>query len=522
MERSHDPVEPEHSAGGGVSESNDEVISETGADAHVLNRRRRNLVLVVIGALLVSGAGIAASAVIKSPGQAAAEAAPPAPDVLTAQVQKRVLTSTVVARGNVTAEQSVDVAPVGGGTAGGSKQVVTKLPVKVGDSVTEGRLLLEVAGRPVFALQGALPLYRDLKPGALGQDVRQLQEALERIGFGRGTDPAGTFGPGTKQAVTAFYAAAGYDPQPASPDAATQLDSAKDAVSSAKQALDDAKDALAAAERATDAPASPGLPSADPSLTGTPPSQTPGSRPPAGADGAGAARKQVDRAGESLTRAKKKLADLQTVTGPMVPASEIVMVSGFPARVDAVAGRLGAEASGKVLTLSAGSLVVRGSVTASNKGLVHHGQPVEIFSEATGVKVAAKVESISDRAGEPTGADTAAGAAQAGQGAKAAAGYQLTVIPDQALDPKFVGQDVRLTVTAASSEVPVLVVPVSAVSATADGRTVVTVYAEGRRRQVEVTPSTVGGGSVQVTPLVEGALQDGEQVIVGIKDAGAR
>lgn len=67
-----------------------------------------------------------------------------------------------------------------------------------------------------------------------------------------------------------------------------------------------------------------------------------------------------------------------------------------------------------------------------------------------------------------------------------------------------------------------LVVPLSAVSATADGKTVVTVYENGRRRRVEVTPGTVGGGSAEVRPLTEGALRTGDQVIVGVKDASTQ
>ncbi|MFJ3790515.1 hypothetical protein [Kitasatospora sp. NPDC090091] len=101
-------------------------------------------------------------------------------------------------------------------------------------------------------------------------------------------------------------------------------------------------------------------------------------------------------------------------------------------------------------------------------------------------------------------------------------GYQLVVQPDAPLDPRLAGQDVRLTVRAASSAGPVLAVPLSAVSATADGRTVVTVYENGQRRRVEVAPGTVGGGSAEIRPLVEDAVRPGDQVIVGVRDAGPR
>ncbi|KJY34064.1 hypothetical protein VR46_33090, partial [Streptomyces sp. NRRL S-444] len=82
-------------------------------------------------------------------------------------------------------------------------------------------------------------------------------------------------------------------------------------------------------------------------------------------------------------------------------------------------------------------------------------------------------------------------------------GYALTVKPDQTLDPRLSGQGVRLTVTAASSGEPVLVVPLSAVSAGADGRTTVTVLgkdpaAADARRRVEVRAGMSADGMVQV------------------------
>jgi len=40
-----------------------------------------------------------------------------------------------------------------------------------------------VSGRPALVLQGAVPAYRDITPGAVGDDVRQLQAALGRLGF---------------------------------------------------------------------------------------------------------------------------------------------------------------------------------------------------------------------------------------------------------------------------------------------------------------------------------------------------
>jgi hypothetical protein len=92
---------------------------------------------------------------------------------------------------------------------------VTRIDVRSGDAVRPGRALLEVSGRPVIALRGTLPVYRNLKPGTEGDDVTQLQKALADTGHPVAGDPAGLFGPGTKSALTALYRSIGYDPLPA-------------------------------------------------------------------------------------------------------------------------------------------------------------------------------------------------------------------------------------------------------------------------------------------------------------------
>ena len=78
------------------------------------------------------------------------------------------------------------------------------------------------------------------------------------------------------------------------------------------------------------------------------------------------------------------------------------------------------------------------------------------------------------------------------------------------------GLDVRLTVTAAQTDGNVLVVPVSAVSAAADGDTTVTVQdATGRLRRVGVQAGESGDGFVAVSPVEAGTLKAGDRVVVG-------
>ncbi|MFC9033611.1 peptidoglycan-binding protein [Streptomyces arboris] len=439
-----------------------------------LSRRKRAVAAVAGGAVVLAGAALWTSAFVKSPAQAAADAGPPARDVLTAPVERRVLTDTVVTRGTVSASQTADLAPVGAAVDGSTAPVVTKVMVRSGQTFPAGRVLVEVSGRPVFALPGALPVYRDLKPGSHGDDVRQLQKALASVGHSTGSDPSGTYGPGTKQAVAGLYAAIGYEPVPASGVAegtdGDPVDAARDGVKQARRQLD-------------------GLLRTEP-----------GKKQDADA---------IRYAREDLAEARTRLGQAEARSGPMVPASEVVFLSGFPARVDSMTAKVGREVGEKLATVSAGRLVVKGSLGAQEKDLIRPGQKVEVLSEAYGDKVTATVASVADVLTAPEAGDE--GAATDGQG------YAVVVKPEAPLPARFAGQDVRLTIEAATSGKKVLVVPVSALSAGADSRTSVTVLtASGERRRVEVRAGTSGDGFTEVVPAEGARLAAGDKVIVGV------
>lgn len=495
-----------------------EVSVEGAGGSAGMSRRRAWVGAVAVGAVLLSGAGVAASQVIKSPAQTAAEAGPPPLDVLVARVEKRVLRDTVIVRGTVASAQAVQVTPAVAGGEGAAAPVVTKVAVRQGDRVDAGRMLLEVSGRPVFALPGALPVYRDLKPGATGDDVKQLQKALSGLGHGSGSDRAGTFGAGTKAALSSFYRSIGYDPLPAVADRGEAVRSAEDAVTSGERALEDARSAATAV--GTAAPAAPGAAPPGPGAKGS------GTAKGSGPDAARA----VNRAAQDLRKARERLAEARAAAGPMLPAGEVVFLESFPARADSVAVRPGSPVSGAALSLSAGALVVRGQLQDHQKGLVRPGQKVEILSEVSGLTAAAEVLSVADapQTAQPAAPNGGSGGGQ-GQDRQAPApggpaGYEMLVRPLAPLDTQLVGQDVRLTVEAAATDGDALVVPVSAVSAGADGRTTVTVVdATGVQRRVEVRPGTTGDGYVEVRPTGEGILTDGDSVVTGVDPrAGGR
>jgi peptidoglycan hydrolase-like protein with peptidoglycan-binding domain len=134
--------------------------------------RRLAWVLAPVAVLLVAaGVGVA----VLQPWSSSAET-PKTEDPVTVKAELTTLTSDLRLNGNLSYGDAIDV-PGRGGT-------VTGLP-KTGDVVSVGGQLYEVDGRPVIAVRGDRPFWRDLGPGIDdGPDVRQLEQALADLGFG--------------------------------------------------------------------------------------------------------------------------------------------------------------------------------------------------------------------------------------------------------------------------------------------------------------------------------------------------
>jgi HlyD family secretion protein len=416
------------------------------------SKRRRILVVVIIGAAVLSLGGLALSTRIKSPGDAASETEPPVATTLTAPVEHRVLSTTVVLRGKVFAAQQVEVTP--SSAVNSARLVITGLRMRPGATVRNGQVLAEVSGRPLIALRGAIPSYRDLKPGDNGQDVKQLQNALRLSGF-QIDDVAGRFGSDTKRSLGAFYKRIGFDAAEAGD--AEAMKSARTTVKTAKRRLEAA---MKQAER---------------------------SKP--GADDA-----EVRYAQEDLASARSALADAEASSGPMLPLSEVVYLRAFPARVVASTAVVGGEVKAPMMTLETGAMRVIGDLMPADRGLVRKGLPVAMVAESNDLSARGVVSSVGG----------------------AAVGLAPTVIqPSKPLPAPWAGQDVRLTITAATTSGPVLVVPQAAVSAGADGQSYVFVSEAGHeRRRVPVKAGVSANGFVEVSPL-SGGLVVGDQVVIG-------
>ncbi|WLW54836.1 peptidoglycan-binding protein [Streptomyces sp. YU58] len=186
-----------------------------------LARRRRWTVVAACSSAVLSAGGVYATQWVQSPAEAAARTQAPQASVITAPVVRQVLRNTLVFRGSFSDGRTVTATPTGVAATQPASQpsasqpsalVVTDVFARPGQRVKAAQPLVEYDARPVFALPGAFPMYRDLTVGDEGKDVVQVQRALHSLGRPTGSDPSGTFGSGTAAAVRHMYAAMGYAP----------------------------------------------------------------------------------------------------------------------------------------------------------------------------------------------------------------------------------------------------------------------------------------------------------------------
>ena len=574
------------------------------------SRRLMQAFVVFVGVALVVGAWFVGSRV-RSPREAAASAAAPVGSVLSSAVERRVLSATVIQRGDVRVGSSFRVvAPTSAAGSAVAAPVVTRQAVKPGDSVVEGGLVVVVSDRPVFVMQGVVPVFRDMRPGLEGSDVRALQAAFGRMGCDAGSD--GVFSDAVKKCVSGLYTAAGFGPLMAGldsdglssvdhavnllADAEASLTQSKSglvagskvdgvAIASAQGAVNQAQRGVGSAEvrAASDvAQAQTILDAAKKALADlVAASSTTGvssSVAPADVDAAQLAVKQaqfgvdaavlsgqltVADARDALTAAQaqlvaatapKDVASLrqavvaatsvrdeaaaalvraQKTSGPMVPLGEVVFVPTLPAVVEgalplgasrgAAAGSAGGSFDGGTggpapstpspsgsadafVTLVTGGLHVDTRISVTNQPLLPHGSEAVLLDEVSGITYPAVLVSV----------DAAASAAADGS-----QGFAGTLQSKSQLPAELTGHNLRVTFTTASSGQPVLVVPVSAVSAGANGvARVEKLNSDGTRVTISVNAGLSADGSVAVTPAAGATLGEGDRVVIGVSQRG--
>lgn len=489
------------SGGTGAAEPEPSPGPASGWAGHRLRKAQWVLVGVVAASVLLSAGGLIGAAWVKSPAQVAAQTGPPAPSLLTATVSRQVVSKTLTSRGIVTAAQQVEATPES--EPGAQRLVISALGTSPGAAVHNGDVLLAVSGRPMFALAGAVPAWRDLIPGESGSDVTELQAALASLGYPTAPDAPGFFGQGTKNAVTAFYEHIGF-PVLTTGASGAQLQQAQQTVTTANEQL--ASDQRSAAL--------------------------------SGASGQ-AAQARLSSDHTAVTVAQQSYASMVRGSGPMVPMNEVVFVPSFPATVAAVSGQLGSLVEAPLITIDAGRPDIVGRLDPSDEPLVRAGQAVVVQDEASGWHAAGTVESVdpvttsggpgsgssggSDSAGSgsagsgSSGSDTGISGSSQGSSASGGGTAYLPVIIGVAINVPIseIGQNIQVTLTYASSAGPVLAVPEAAIRTDAAGRTyVLAVDARGGQQRVPVATGITGGGMVAVTPQAR-TLSAGQRVVTG-------
>ncbi|MCV2395423.1 hypothetical protein OEB99_13990 [Actinotalea sp. M2MS4P-6] len=485
----------------------------------------RTLAVVAATAVVSLGAGLALSHLIVSPAEAAAQAAPPEAGPITVPVEERTLSNEVVLRGDAIYEDPLDVT-IETGDLGGPAVVTGQVP-EVGSTIEAGSVILEVTGRPVILLGGDLPVYRTLRAGGSGPDVRQLKEALAALGLDAG-DPATGYDAQTAAAVRALYERVGY-PAPAAGDeadaaadaAADEVRAAEQQVSAAQRELDAAGSGLGEPERvrlqaAVDT-AQARLDEATTACSADPDAclnsevvAARGDLDAARADLAAAQapadvaaqRAALDEAQRGLATARSRLSDARLAELTPLPASEIVYLPATPRRVDAVSVQRGAIVAGTpVMSVSGATLQIEGMVADTDAALVVEGSDVAIALPG-GDEVPGTVQTVGG------GADAAAEAGRT----------RVVVVPGELTEDQrqeLQGANVRITVPVSATDGEVLAVPAAALTAGPGGEARVEVAHGSSTTLVTVATGLAADGFVEVSATGDGSLAAGDLVVVG-------
>ncbi|MFI2755141.1 hypothetical protein ACGIF2_17055 [Cellulomonas sp. P22] len=511
-------------------------------------------ILVMAGVAVLSlVAGLGLSQLITSPAKAEADAAPPIAGAVTVPVESRVIANDVTLRGDPSYDDPVEIRIETGEVKG--QPVVTGQVPEVSSTVDAASVALEVAGRPVIVLPGALPTYRSLQAGVAGPDVLQLKAALATLGIDAGKADSDVYDAATAAGVVELYRKVGYQPPAPGKELKDALKGAQDAMRSAEDALSSAQIALKAAssgptevERlqadnavraaqrdvaAAEAAAASGDPEA-PSAAGIEALREAVTVAEAQRTqvltgmGTSAEAAAVASAQRALADAKAMHTEAKAATLTALPASEVVFLASLPRRVDNVGVKLGAIVSGPVMTVSGATLEIVASASADDAALLAVGNPgiVTVLGQDVQVTVKAiEAPGSTSSSAEPEGEGAEGSEAPAGSGSTAGQSgrhtvrFQLGDLTEEQLSTLQDGGNVRIKVPVSSTGGEVLAVPLAALTAGPGGESRIERQdAKGATELVTVETGLAAGGYVQIVSSQE-PITAGDLVVVGARGA---
>ncbi|MFI6726994.1 peptidoglycan-binding protein [Streptomyces atratus] len=179
-------------------DGNGGVVEPASASPEGSRPRRRGMRIALIAAcaVVVAVAAVGAALGVFGGGSGEATASAPTGPPATTKVKRTTLTSSQTLDGQLGygdtsavkspasgsssgSAQSGGAAQDGGGTSAG---IVTWMPSD-GDTITRGKPVYRVNQQSVPLLYGSVPLYRTLKPGSSGSDVKMLERNLRALGY---------------------------------------------------------------------------------------------------------------------------------------------------------------------------------------------------------------------------------------------------------------------------------------------------------------------------------------------------
>ncbi len=449
----------------------------------------KRLVALVAGVAVLSLlAGIALMQFVISPAELAARTEPPEAGPVTALVEERTIENTIVTRGEVTyagsREVEIDTAESDG------RPIITGHVPKVGDLLGAGDIALEVVGRPVVVLKGALPAYRTLSIGMRGPDVLQLKKALDKMGYWAGDTDSDLFEWDTSAAVGALYEEIGYAP-------ATGAEGSHEALRAAEASARSAEIALTRAQNAYNQAA----------------------RHPEGAD-LGADALEVEEAEYALSAAYEDLEEAEIGVQPVLPAGEVLFLTSLPRRVDEVYVRRGDTLSGPAMVVSGAKLTIEGTVSQQDADLLEKGM-VATYTTASGEEREATITKISAPRSNASSSEGNQDDAP-DEGVQTSDRFTVRLNPGKLSKEEISqlrGTNVRLRIPVASTDGVVLAVPLAALSASADGGNRVELLVPEaddpyRVETVQVSPGLAAGGYVEISSD-DARIEPGAKVVVG-------
>lgn len=502
--------------------------------------------LVIVGAVGFGLVGLVASQVIRSPDDVERAKEPPTPSVITAPVERLVLASKIITRGDVRLSDSTDLVvdtDLGGGKSAGAagsagNAVVTgKIPVENSELV-EGSVAIEVSGRPIMVLQGELPTYRSLRPGDTGSDVKQLELALKRLGFNPGT-VNDTYDDATETAVSAWYRARGYEAVSPTDEEENSLDASREQVSSAKKAQ---RSAQAALTEAQEPPKPSELKKAEDQVTLATAQlgAAKNTRDKAITEATPETRDQVRRdqdllvlqaeqqltsarltlddlrepkktdlleedlkdATSSLVEAEQKFGEQRATFGVRIPRGELIFVPSLPRRVQGVKAKVGEQPQSALFKLIGGAPQVQAEVPQAQQRLLKLDAEATISDPEEDKELPGKIVFIAERPGTDEAGETM---------------YRVRIRPTEGDTSKLIGLNVRVTIPVDSTEKAVLAVPSAALFTTANSNVHIQVQRKnGVIENVKVKTGLSADGMVELRS-VEGKLDEGDLVVIGQK-----